>query len=276
MKRTLLAVISLALLASSCAADVDDTTTTTTAAPGTTVPVNGDGVLLVIRDEGGFAPIEFVINRPPTYTLLRNGTFIFQGPQVGAFPGPVMPGMLQRTLTADEMEDIMVLIEASTLPNIDEVVNNDAQNFVADATSTVAVYFDENGGVHTYSVYALGLTLDQELPDDLANLSLLRERLANFSFGDGEPYTSESVIVRVVESGGLTEFDDTRDWAFSFEPDTMPLLNNFPCVVLEGAEAEAARPMLADATQATIWEHTTGTYAVLGRDLLPGESGCDA
>ncbi len=232
-------------------------------------------MLLVIRDEGGFAPIEFVINRPPTYTLLRNGTFIFEGPQPGAFPGPVMPGMLQRKLSAQEMEDIMVLIEASTLPEVDEVVNNDALNFVADATTTVAVYFDDDGGEHKYSVYALGLTLDQELPDDLANLSLLRERLANFSFADGEPYTSDSIIVRVLESsGGFAEFDDTREWAFSFEPDTLPLLNNYPCLVLDGAEAQADRAALADATQATQWEHPSGTYTVLARDLLPGESGC--
>lgn len=234
-------------------------------------------MLLIIRDEGGFAPIEFVINRPPTYTLLRNGTLIFQGPQPGAFPGPVMPGMQQVTLSADDIEDIMVLIEASTLPEIDEVINNDAQNFVADATSTVAVYFDEAGGTHTYSVYALGLTLNEELPDDLANLSLLRERLSNFTFGGaGEPYTSDSVIVRVVESAGLAEFDDTRDWAFSFEPDSMPTLNNFPCLVLEGAEASAVRGLLSDATQATVWEHPSGTYAVLGRDLMPGETGCEA
>lgn len=232
-------------------------------------------MLLIIRDEGGFAPIEFVINRPPTYTLLRDGTFIFEGPQPGAFPGPVMPGMLQRQLTADELEDIMVLIEASTLPEIDEVVNNDALNFVADATTTVAVYFDENGGEHTYSVYALGLSIDQELPDDLANLTLLRERLANLSFGEGEPYTSNSIIVRVLESGGGFEGpEDVRAWEFPFEPDTMPLLNNFPCLVLEGADAETARRSLADATQATQWEHTSGTYTVLGRDLLPGEKGC--
>ena len=234
-------------------------------------------MLLVIRDEGGFAPIEFIINQPPTFTLLRDGTFIFQGPQPGAFPGPVMPGMLQTKLTADQMEDVMVLIEASTLPEIDEVFNNEGSNFVADASTTVAVYFDESGGTHTYSVYALGLTLDQELPDDLANLSLLRQRLADFSFGAGEPYTSDSVIVRVLESsGGFAEFDDTREWTFTFKPDGMPLLNNFPCLVLEGADADANRVALADATQATQWEHPTGTYTVLGRDLMPGETGCDA
>jgi len=234
-------------------------------------------VLLQIRDEGGFAPIEFVINRAPTYTLLRNGTLIFEGPQPGAFPGPVMPGMRQVTLDAGQLDDIMVLIEASTLPEIDEVIDNDAANFVADATTTVAVYFDEAGGEHIYSVYALGITIDQQLPDDLANLLLLRERLADFTGAStgGEPYASDSLIVRVIESIGLAEFDDTRDWAFSFEPDTMPLLNNFPCLVVGGAEAADVRATLSDATQATIWEHASGTYAVLARDLLPGETGCD-
>ncbi|NND01362.1 MAG: hypothetical protein HKN91_01110 [Acidimicrobiia bacterium] len=277
MKRTLLFAVALALITSACAADSEEPgTTTTTSVPGTGAPpANGDDVLLIIRDEGGFAPIEFIINQPPTYTLLRDGTFIFQGTQPAAFPGPVMPGMSQTKLTADQMEDIMVLIEASTLPEIDEVVNNEANQFVADASTTVAIYFDENGQTHTYSVYALGLTLDDELPDDLANLLLLRQRLADFSFGDGEPYTSDSIIVRVVEGGGFAEFEDTREWAFGFEPDTMPTLNNFPCLVLEGADADELRATLVDATQATNWEHATGMFTVLARDMMPGESGCD-
>lgn len=33
---------------------------------------------------------------------------------------------------------------------------------------------------------------------------------------------------------------------------------------------------MADATQATVWEHTTGTFTVLARELMPGEAGCPA
>ena len=231
-------------------------------------------MLLTILDEGGFAPIEFIINRPPTYVLLNDGTLIFQGPQPGAFPGPVMPGMSQVRMTPDQMDQIRTLIEASRLPEIDEVVNNDAANFVADATSTVAIYTDPQGGTHRYEVYALGIT--DELPDDLANLALLREKLSEFSLGgSSEPFTSDRIVVRILEGGGLAEFEDIRPWAFEFRPTDLDLLNGFPCGAFGGAEAAAIRTLLADATGATQWEHESGTFTVLARDLLPGEIGCD-
>lgn len=285
MKRTTITtVLVLAIVAAACGdADSDETTTTTTpqtttaGTPDTTGgPVFGDdSVLLTILDEGGFAPVEFVINRPPTYVLLNDGTLIFQGVQPGAFPGPVMPAMQQVQLTEAQMENIRVLIEATGLPEIDEVVNNDAAAFVADATSTVAVYIDPDGGTHRFSVYALGI---QENPsDDIANLALLRDKLAEATGGGsaGEPYTSDRVVVRILQGGGFAEFDDTRPWAFDFRPTDLDDLNGFPCGAFGGDEAAAVKALLADATQATNWEHETGTYVVVARELLPGEIGCD-
>lgn len=220
--------------------------------------------------------IEFVLNRPPTYTLLTDGTLIYQGPQPGAFPGPVLPGMQQTKLSAQQMNDIQVLIEATGLPDIDDVVDNEASNFVADATSTVAVYIDPDGGVHRFSVYALGIV--EDMPDEMANLSLLRDTLGELSFsGTGEPYSTDELIVRTLQSGGVgDEFVDVRPWTFDFDPvDAADPANQFPCFVLTGAEATAAKTVMADATMATQWEHETGTFGVLGRDLLPGEAGCD-
>jgi len=279
MKRTIIAVLVLGIVAAACGgdADSDETTTTTMGTPGTTGgPATGDdSVLLTILDEGGFAPVEFVINRPPTYVLLNNGTLIFQGIQPGAFPGPVMPGMQQIQLTEDQMENIRVLIEATGLPNIDEVINNDAANFVADATSTVAIYTDPDGDTHRFSVYALGL--EQNPSDEIANLALLRDKLteATLEGSAGEPFTSNRVMVRVLQGGGFDEFDDTRPWGFAFGPGDLDDLNGFPCGAFGGDEAAAIKALLADATQATQWEHETGTFTVVARELLPGEIGCD-
>lgn len=284
MKRSIITALVLAVVASACASDDagdnGDTTTSgppdTTTAPTTTPPGEDSDVLLMIRDEGGFAPIEFVLNNPPTYVLLRDGTLISQDVAPGAFPGPLMPAMRQVKLSADTMEDIMVLIEASRLPTVNELTNNDALNIVADAATTVATYWDDEGEQHRISVYALGI--GDNLPDDLANLLLLRNTLADATFegAAGEPFHTDAVIVRVLEGGGFAEFDDMRPWEFSFEPSDPPLLNGFPCLVAEGADADAIKSLLADATQATQWEHETGVFTVLARELMPGEPGCDA
>jgi hypothetical protein len=286
MKRSIIAVLALALLAAACGGDAEPdetTTTTTTGTPGTTgVPsttggptFGDDSVLLTILDEGGFAPVEFVINRPPTYVLLNDGTLIFQSIEPGAFPGPVMPAMQQVKLTEAQMENVRVLIEATGLPGIDEVNNNDAAAFVADATTTVAVYTDPDGGTHRFAVYALGI---QENPsDDIANLALLRDKLAEATFegAAGEAYVSDRVVVRILQGGGFAEFDDTRPWGFDFRPSDLDDLNGFPCGAFGGDEAAAIKALLADATQATQWEHETGTFTVVARELLPGEIGCD-
>lgn len=288
MKRTIIiAVLVIGIVAAACGSDADSdesTTTTTTTPPTTTAGTpdttggtvfGDDSVLLTILDEGGFAPVEFVINRPPTYVLLNDGTLIFQGIQPGAFPGPVLPAMQQVQLTESQMENVRVLIDATGLPEIDEVINNDAAAFVADATTTVAVYNDPDGGTHRFGVYALGI---QETPsDEIANLALLLEKLSEATGGGsaGEPFTSDRVVVRVLQGGGFAEVNDTRPWAFDFRPTDLDDLNGFPCGAFGGAEAAAVKALLADATQGTNWEHETGTYVVVARDLLPGEIGCD-
>lgn len=284
MKRTIISAVCVALAATACGTDdADDTTDApgTTAGPGTTSATTGfpgrdpGEPVLMIEDEGGFAPIDMVLNRPPTFVLLGDGTLISVGPQVGAFPGPVMPAMQQVQLNEDQVEDVKVLIEATGLPEIDEVINDDAAAVVADATTTVATYFDADGGTHRISVYALGI--DPDPSDQLANLLLLRTKLSDFALPGGEPYHNDRVIVRVLEGGGIADFDDTRPWAFSFEPSDMPAqAGEVPCRVLESSAADEVKQIMADATQATVWEHTTGTFTVLARELTPGEAGCPA
>ena len=278
LKRTILPLVLLFALLTACGSDDGGDTTVTTQAPGTTAAPDGPArMLLRVSDEGGFVPLEVALNQAPSFTLLTDGTLIFQGATPAIFTGPLLPNLEQVTLTADQMDDIRVLIDAIGLPDITDYVNNDANNFVADASSTVATYVDDDGVTHRMSVYALGL--QQEMPDELANLALLREKLDSFSYEGpaGKPYDSDRFIVRVLEGGSFDpQFEDVRPWEFTFEPGPVPIqMPDIPCQVLEGDDATGARAQLADATQVTQWEHATGTFSVLARDLMPGESGCD-
>jgi hypothetical protein len=278
MKRTILTILLLSLLAASCGADDTGGATVTTQPPGTTAPPDGPArMFLRVSNEGGFLPLEVALNQAPSFTLLTDGTLIYQGAIPAIFPGPLLPNLQQVTLTADQMGDVRVLIEAIGLPDITDYINNDASKFVADAANTVATYVDDAGDIHRMSVYALGL--EQDMPDDLANLALLRNTLDRFTYEGpaGEPYVSDRFVVRVLQGGSFDgEFEDVRPWEFDFEPGPAPIQwPDIPCDVLEGDAAVAARTMLADATQVTQWEHSTGTFTVLARDLLPGETGCD-
>lgn len=278
MKRTIISLILLALLIAACGTDDGAETTVTTQPPGTTAAPEGPArMLLMVSNEGGFLPLEVALNQGPSYTLLTDGTLIFKGATPAIFPGPLLPNMQQVTLTADQMDDIRVLIDAIGLPDMTDFVNDDANNFVADAGTTVATYVDNAGVTHRMSVYALGI--QPEMPDELANLALLTEKLDTFSYEGqaSEPYVADRFIVRILEGGSFDpQFEDVRPWEFTFEPGPVPIqMPDIPCQVLEGEAAVAARALLSDATQVTQWEHATGTFTVLARDLLPGENGCD-
>jgi hypothetical protein len=278
MKRTIITFLLLALLSAACGTDEGAEITATTEAPGTTAAPEGPArMLLMVSNEGGFLPLEVALNQAPSFTLLTDGTLIFQGAIPAIFPGPLLPNMQQVKLASDQMDDIQVLIDAIGLPNMTDYVNNDAANFVADAGTTVATYLDNAGVSHRMSVYALGI--QEQMPDELGNLVLLTEKLDTFTYEGpaGEPYLSDRFIVRVLEGGSFDpQFEDVRPWEFTFEPGPVPIqMPDIPCQVLEGEAATDARALLSDATQVTQWEHATGTFTVLGRDLLPGESGCD-
>ena len=78
-------------------------------------------MLLQISFEGGFAPIEFIVNRVPSYTLFADGTLLVEGPSAAIFPGPALANIQQTTLDDRTMDQIIELIEIIGLPEITEV-----------------------------------------------------------------------------------------------------------------------------------------------------------
>jgi hypothetical protein len=292
MKRLIIAVAALALLAAACGADAtDDTTTTTTQSPSTTSPPgtttprtgNADGVLLQVSYEGGFAPIEFIVNRIPAITLFADGTILTEGPQPAIFPAPALPNVQQSTVDQQTMDDIMELVEVIGLPDITEVRNTDAANFVADATDTVVRYFDD-AGEHLFSVYALGLGSlpgegGQQVPDEVLNLGLLVELLNNAAFGGAsQPYEPTALqLVLLNEDQGFVdpEFANTLEWPFGeLTVDDFASNGFIGCATLEGAAVGPAVEALAQANSVTAYELDGSEHRILARPLLPGETPC--
>ena len=292
MKRLIIAVVALAMLAAACGADAtDDTTTTTTPGtsttnpPGTTTPPTGDadGVLLQVSYEGGFAPIEFIVNRIPALTLFADGTLLSEGPQPAIFPAPALPSVQRSTVDQQTMDDIRELIEVIGLPDIAEVRNTDANCCVADATDTVVRYFDDDGE-HLFSVYALGLGAlpgdgGQQVPDEVLNLGLLVELLNNAAFsGATQPYEPTALqLVLLSEDQGFVdaEFANTIEWPFGdLTIDDFASNGFIGCATLEGDAVGPAVEALAQANSVTTYELEGTEHRILARPLLPGETPC--
>lgn len=291
MNRLSIALVTLALVAAACGGGTaDDTTTTTpdpstTTAPPGTVPPGGneDGVLLQITYEGGFAPLEFIVNRVPSFTLFTDGTLLSEGPQPAIFPGPALPNIQQTTVDEATMADILELIEIVGLPQITEVRNTDANNFVADASDTVVRYFDA-AGEHLFSVYALGLgggpgEDGQQQPDEVLNLGLLVELVSNAAFsGAAQGYEPTALqLVLLDEDQGFVdaEFANTVAWPFGdLTIDDFESNGFVSCAVLEGAAVAGAVAALGEANSVSTYELDGAEHRILARPLLPGERPC--
>ena len=229
--------------------------------------------MIQITSEGGFVPVEVALNNGPRYTVLGDGRLIYQGVQTLQFPGPLVPPYMVAQLSDSQMNAILAMVEDMGLPEIDEERDDSALDFVADASTEVIRYWDDNGE-HVYSVYALGI---EEQPTDrnAAFLELI-ETLDRFTAeAPAEPYQADEI--RVVAGFGFVdpEFSDERDWPFDDDDfgGWTELPNGWFCRTYESDVLSA----FGDAHQATVWTHPDGTsdpLTLLVRPLIPGETAC--
>ena len=288
MKRLLLPpLLALAILAAACGVDSTSDETTISTTPTTTSPPsvpggNEDGVLLQLSHEGGFAPAAFIVNRVPTLTLFTDGTILSEGPTPAIFPGPALPNMQQSVIDRQTLADILELIEIIGFPEFAEVRNNDAANFVADATDTVVRYFDDSGE-HLFSVYALGIGAlpndpGRQPPEEILNLGLLVDLLNNASFSDAtEPYepTALQLVMLLNEGPADPQFANSMPWPFGDLSIGDFVGNGFlSCATIDGARVPGAVAALAGANSMTTYELDGQEHHVLARPLIPGEKPC--
>jgi len=238
---------------------------------GSEVDVEPDEPVLQIVSEGGFAPVELILNTGPRYTLLGDGRLITQGVQTLEYPGRLVPPYMVGTITDEQMTEVMELIEEIGLPEIDSEIDDSASGVVADATTEVVTYWDD-AGEHRLAVYALGI--DESPSDRNAAFLELIETLDRFA-AETSAETYEPERVRVIAGPGTVnpDFEDVREWPLDSADLTswQELPNGWRCTVMD----ESVLETFSDATQATVWEHPEdGHTKLLVRPLHPGEPDC--
>jgi hypothetical protein len=240
-----------------------------------------DGPLIQVSSEGGFVPVEFNIARGPTFTVTREKQFIFPGVTTLEYPGALIPAVFSGHLTDEQYDRIVELIQEMGIEDMEHEVDNSVTN-VADASTEVIKYWDAEG-VHKYSVYALGSSV-QPQSDATAAFGELFSYLHQLSGTVGAtPYEPEKY--RVVASPSYAEQDpnfiDIRTWPFDGEDPyqwselTTVGDQTWNC---EAFEPAAIAP-LSDATQATLWMDPAESgdaqnIQLLVRPLHPGEEPC--
>lgn len=243
---------------------------------GAQVPEDPNAPVLQIRSEGGFAPVDMILGRSPTYTLLADGRLIYVGPTIAIFPGPLLPNYQVAKIEDRQMQLVLDLVDQIGLPEIVRESDESAASYVADATTEVVTYWDANGE-HVYSVYGLGIELEEApSPETRAFLELFN-LMADLSAGESVPFQSDRTRVIAGEGFVNEEFEDMRAWPLAGEDlsDWQTLPNGWRCSVL-GTEILG---LFADATQVTVWESPNSELIpsplkLLVRPLHPGEPDC--
>lgn len=257
-----------------------DTTTPDSTTPDSTPETAPGDPLLQIRSEGGFVPVEWNLGNGPTFTVTNGGEFVFPGVTTLEYPGRLVPSYFAGQLDDDQMARINELLAAMGIADIDDEHDDESAGSVADASTEVIRFWDENG-VHEYSVYALGVT-DEPASETTAAFADLVDYLNELAGTvDSDEYRPERVrVVAGTYQGGFdSEFERVEDWPLEGEnPDDWETFttvgeDEWTCKVFDGSILE----VFADAKQTTIYTHPEaegGQVQLLVRPLHPGEEDC--
>ncbi len=237
-------------------------------------PPDPEAVVLQVTSEGGFVPVELLVNRPPRFTLTAGGELIFEGPSPAIYPGPLLTELRVAAVDSATMDRILGLVEAIGLPDFEAEANLEAADRVADATTEVVTFFDASGGEHRFAVYALGIveTSDRRVRRFQELVDLLDEVT---STAETRPYEGEALVVFVGPGDGAGELGAVRPWPL---PDDVGSMVERPggwrCRVYRGEERRRLLALFADADQATRWEADGRRYLIVARPVVPGEDPC--
>jgi hypothetical protein len=273
MKRTPVLLTVLVIVVAACAGDDGSATTTPSGDSETT----GD-VLLMVTSEGGFVPAEFNLERMPRHVLTEDGTLYYQGPVPAIFPGPLLPNVQVTSVDAAALDEIMLLVEELGLPEIDERIDDSAADMVADATTEVITYFDENGS-HRLGIYALGLTEVGSSTDRILAAELIEVLDAAAAENPSRAYQPERLQVA---AGPAIQFDEpartVEPWPLDVAFTDMPeWALDWRCIeIIEATEVAELFAIFSDANQATLWDTGDEEVSMKARPLLPGELACGA
>ena len=126
------------------------------------VATGADDVVISVTNEGGFVPAGFAFVNPPIALVSGDGRALSTGPVAAIFPGPLLPNILQRSISPEAVQQL--LAEADELGLLADIVYEDPTNIADAGTTIVAITVD--GTTYRHAAYALGLEPDGESDPD--------------------------------------------------------------------------------------------------------------
>ncbi|MEV6930461.1 hypothetical protein AB0M46_39080 [Dactylosporangium sp. NPDC051485] len=243
----------------------------------------GDLVLRV-RTGGGFAPLSAAVTQLPEISVYGDGRVVTIGPVPGLYPGPALPNIQVRRISA---ADVRRLAQRGLAAGVGRGEDMGVPN-VADAPTTHITVRTATGAATT-DVPAMGidsggegLTADQRaargrMQQYVAELRDLPETLGRKSVGEAAPYEPARIAAVATpwrpSADGLPSDPPAIEWpsASALPGDPVPNRPGVNCLAVEASPVLSAA---ASANARTPWLSGGTRWAVALRPLLPDESGC--
>ncbi len=281
---TALLIASLSLVA--CVGSVGAVNPT----PPSPDPVDPNTPVFRVSWDGGFVSPEMLLGRMPIVVVYADGRVITQGPVPAIFPGPLMPNLQERTLSAAALER---LIELARDKDLLRTVHYDYPG-IADAADTV-LEIQLDGKSYRVSAYALAeaavdlpaMDLDQAVLDGRAALREFVDALTGIPAGDfvdeEHPYVMDGLRIYagkavIVPDSELPGEQPALDWPLEDLATAGQDVDNgvldLRCQVIEGEDLVKILPLLQGANSLSTFRSEGQLYSFIVQPLLPGETGC--
>lgn len=257
---------------------------------GSPDPVDLNTPVFRVGWDGGFVMPEALLGRLPIVVVYADGRVITQGPVPAIYPGPLMPNLQERTLSA---EALARLIELARDKDLLRTVQYDHPG-IADAPDTV-LEIELDGKSYRVSANALAeasvdgtdVGLDRASIDGRAALREFIDALTGIpssDFTDREhPYVTAGVRIysgkaAIVPNSELPGEQPAVDWPLGDLGSAGAAVDNgaidVRCQVVEGDNLDTVLPLLEGANSLQTFRSEGELYSLIVRPLLPGETGC--
>jgi len=255
-------------------------------------PADSDRPIFRVTWEGGFVAPGAFLGRLPVIVVYADGRVIVQGPQIDIYPGPLMPNLQQRTLSADALARLVKLARDKDLLR---TVHYDFPT-IADATDTVLT-INVDGMTYRVSAYALNeaaMDLPAGIADDAATkgrialrefIDILTNLPASDYIDEEHPYVAKSIQVYAGRTGILPNGGGPLDQPAILWPladlatagvAVVDRAVDVRCQVITGDDLTTILPLLQGANALSAFISNGESFNLIVRPLLPDEDGCAA
>jgi hypothetical protein len=231
-----------------------------------------DDVVISVRRTGGFVPPGVLFAETPQALVTGDGLLLSTGPTTAIYPGPLLPNILERSITPAAIQQLLAEADRRGLLADVTYSHNDQ---VADAQDTI-VDITVGGRTYHHQASALGMeggaedSARQHLQEFVEIMSNVEPTVGAAALGPEAPFAPAQYLIQATPV-------DPASLDVDIEPTIVPWPADAPvrladastCAVLP---AEVATPLFDDATVLTFFSDGDVTYSVAAVQQVPGRT----